>query len=85
MACAETIPDNIYFLHVLTDGIKQYETEGMAFASIAEVWAEAMRSSTEILRDMTDMKPGLDWCMEVADAAGALLFRFSFKAEKLEN
>jgi hypothetical protein len=81
MADFKTIPSNIYFLRVLSEGIEGYETEGLPFSSMTELWDEAMKSSGEILSEMRNTKPGMNWRMDVADSAGALIYRFSFNAE----
>jgi hypothetical protein len=76
--------EKIYFLRVFTNGIERHKTEGLAFLSDEEAWHEASTSAGEIIREMDGkMHPGLDWRMDVTDATGQLIFRFSFKAEEL--
>lgn len=78
------ISQQIYFLRIFTNGIARHETEGMAFASRHDVWKEASASACEIIRDMNgNMHPGMDWRMDVSDAAGAVIYRLSFKVEEL--
>lgn len=75
--------DMVYFFRVFTDGIERNATEGIAFASKEEAWQEASTSSGEILREMDGkMHIGLDWRMDVTNAAGELLYRLSFKTEE---
>jgi hypothetical protein len=72
-----------YCLRIFTNGIARHETDGMTFSSRDDVWTEASASAGEIIREMHgNMHPGLDWRMDVSDAAGTVIYRFSFKAEE---
>jgi hypothetical protein len=75
--------DEVYFFRVFTDGIERHRTEGLAFPSKEEAWHEASMSSGEILREMDGhMHTGMDWRMDVSNAAGDLIYRLSFKTEE---
>jgi hypothetical protein len=77
------ISKHIYFLRIFTNGIERHETDGMTFPSRDHVWTEASASAGEIIREMHgNMHPGLDWRMDVSDATGTVIYRFSFKAEE---
>jgi hypothetical protein len=74
--------DEVYFFRVFTDGIERHRSEGIAFPSKEEAWQEASTSSGEILREMDGkMHVGMDWRMDVSNAAGDVLYRLSFKTE----
>jgi len=75
--------DEVYFFRVFTDGIERHRTEGIAFPSKEEAWHEASTSSGEILREMDGkMHVGMDWRMDVTNAAGDVIYRLSFKTEE---
>jgi hypothetical protein len=74
---------DIYFLRVFTNGIERHESDGLQFSSRDDVWEEASASAGEIIRDMNGgLQPGTDWRMDVSDAAGALVYRLSFRTEQ---
>jgi Domain of unknown function (DUF6894) len=75
--------ESIYFFRVFTNDVGRHETEGLVFASKEDAWQEATNSTGEIIRDMDgNMHPGMDWRMDVTNAAGTLIYRLSFKAEE---
>jgi hypothetical protein len=78
--------DQLYFFRIFIDGIERNRTDGLSFSSTEEVWQEASASAGEIIRDMHgDMIIGLDWRMDVFDAAGHLIFRLSFTTKSFES
>ena len=77
--------DEIYFFRVFTDGVERHRTEGIAFPSKQDAWEEASISSGEILREMDGkMQVGMDWRMDVFNAAGDIIYRLSFKTEEFQ-
>ena len=79
-------PDLIYFFRIFTNDVKRHQTEAIAFPSKEAAWHEASTSSGEILREMDgNMHIGMDWRMEVSNAAGELIYRLTFKTEAIER
>jgi hypothetical protein len=77
---------SLYFFRVFTNGVETHHSEGLEFSSKEDVWHEASTSTGEIIREMDgNMHAGLDWRMDVTDAGGKVIYRFSFKAEDLTS
>jgi hypothetical protein len=84
MSNPDSSSEHVYFFSVFTNDTGRNQTDGLAFFSKEEAWHEASTATGEIIRDMDGkMHPGLDWRMDVTDATGNLIYRFSFKAEAL--
>lgn len=76
---------HVYFFRIFTNGVERNQTLGLAFTSKDAAWQEASAAAWEIIRDMEDkVHPGLDWRMDVTDAAGDLVYRFAFSAQDLK-
>jgi hypothetical protein len=76
-------PGELYFFRVFTDGVQLYESEGLAFSSREDAWMEASISTGDIIRSLNgNMRPDLEWRMDVTNAAGDLLYRFTLKVEE---
>ncbi|MDB5655309.1 MAG: hypothetical protein JWQ94_2922 [Tardiphaga sp.] len=73
-----------FHFRVFTNGAAPYESDALDFDDLDEVWHEGAMSACEIIRAMHGRIEGdLDWRLEVSDAAGKVIYRFSFKAERL--
>lgn len=73
-----------YKFRIFTDGEQHEETDPLAFDDTEEVWHEGAMSSCEIIRSMHGrIESDLDWRLDVADNTGKIIYRFSFKAERL--
>jgi hypothetical protein len=76
--------DSDFHFRVFTDGKQHYESDPLTFDDLAEVWQEGAMSACEIIRAMRGKIDGdLDWRLDVCDDAGQVIYRFSFKAERL--
>lgn len=73
-----------YHFRIFADGQQHEETDPLAFDDLEEVWHEGAMSACEIIRSMHGrIEADLDWRLEVADCTGKVIYRFSFKAERL--
>lgn len=73
-----------YNFRVFTDGTQHLESDPLAFDNMEEVWHDGAMTACEIIRAMHGRIEGdLDWRLEVSDAKGTVIYRFSFKAERL--
>lgn len=73
-----------YHFRVFADGEQHDETDPLGFDDLDEVWHEGAMSACEIIRGMHGrIESDLDWRLEVADETGRVIYRFSFKAERL--
>ncbi len=75
---------SLFHFRILTDGKQHLESDALDFDDLEEVWHEGAMSACEIIRSMHGRIEGdMDWCLEVSDSTGKVIYRFSFKAEKL--
>lgn len=75
-----------YKFRVFTNGEQLHESDSLAFDDLEEVWHEGAMTACELVRAMFgNFEPDLDWRMEISDAMGVVIYRFSFKAERLGN
>ena len=74
-----------YRFRVFADGQQPQQTDPLGFNNEDEVWEEAAMSSCDLIRSMRGggVKPGLDWRLEVSDDTAKVIYRFSYKAEKI--
>jgi hypothetical protein len=74
---------HVYFFRLFVDGTERNQALGLAFSSREDAWHEAAAATAKIIagKDVV-LTPGLDWRMDVTDAAGGLVYRFAFKAEQ---
>jgi hypothetical protein len=73
-----------FHFRIFTDGEQPHESDALDFDNLEEVWHEGAMSACEIIRGMHGrIESDLDWCLEVADETGKVIYRFSFKAERL--
>jgi len=76
-------PSRFHF-RVFTDGVERHESDGLDFNDLEEVWQEGAMSACEIIRAMHGrIDTDLDWRLDVTDDTGRVIYRFSFKAERL--
>jgi len=70
----------------ITNGRELHESDGLEFGDPEEVWQEGAMSACEIIRAMHGrIDSDLDWRLDVTDDTGQVIYRFSFKAERLLN
>ncbi len=73
-----------FHFRVFTDGVAHHQSDPLPFDDLEEVWQEGAMSACEIIRAMHGRIEGdLDWRLDVSDDAGRVIYRFSFKAERL--
>jgi hypothetical protein len=73
-----------YHFRIYADGEQHEQSDSLAFDDLEEVWHEGAMAACEIIRSMHGrIESDLDWRLEVADEAGTVIYRFSFKAERL--
>jgi hypothetical protein len=73
-----------FHFRVFQNGIQHHKSDPLDFDDLDEVWYEGAMSACEIVRSMYGrVASDLDWRLEVSDPAGKIIYRFSFKAEKL--
>ena len=78
--------DSLFHFRVFTNGVQIHESDPLSFDNINGVWHEGAMSSCELIQAMHGrVEPGLDWLLEVTDADGNTIFRFSFKAENVRR
>ena len=77
-------PTSRFHFRVFTDGTAHHESDPLEFADLEEVWHEGAMSACEIIRAMHGRIEGdLDWRLDVSNDDGHVIYRFSFKAERL--
>lgn len=75
---------SFFHFRIFTNGSQKQESEPLDFADKSDVWEEGADASCEIIRGMMGkIEPGFDWRLEISDDTGKVIYRFSFKAEKL--
>jgi hypothetical protein len=75
---------SLFQFRVFTDGVGHHESDPLEFDDLEEVWQEGAMSACEIIRAMRGKIEGdLDWRLDVFDDTGKVIYRFSFKAERL--
>ena len=73
-----------YNFKVFANGIQLHKSDALAFEDLEEVWHEGAMTSCELIREMFGrIEPDLDWRLEVSDPRGKVIYRYSFKAERL--
>ena len=73
-----------YHFRIFADGKQHEESDPLDFDDLEEVWHEGAMSACEIIRSMHGrIETDLDWRLEVADETGKVIYRFTFKAERL--
>ena len=73
-----------FHFRIFTNGTPHSETDPLSFDDLEEVWQEGAMSACEIIRDMHGRIEGdLDWRLDVSNDEGQVIYRFSFKAERL--
>lgn len=73
-----------FHFRVFTNGVQHHESDALDFEDLEDVWQDGAMSACEIIRAMHGrIDSDLDWRLEVSDTAGKVVYRFSFKAEKL--
>ena len=74
----------LYHFRVFTNGIQHHEPEPLGFDDLKDVWQEGAMSACEIIRAMHGrIDDRMDWRLDVSDDTGRVIYRFSFKAERL--
>jgi hypothetical protein len=75
---------SLYYFRVLIDGVQLHDSDGLDFEDLEEVWQEGAQSACEIIHSMHGrIEDDLDWQLEVSDTSGKVIYRFTFKAERL--
>lgn len=73
-----------FHFRVFSDRTEQYESDPLEFDDLEQVWQEGAMSACEMIRSMHGQIDGdLNWRLEVSDHSGQVIYRFSFKAERL--
>lgn len=73
-----------YHFRIFMNGEQKNESAALAFDDPEEAWHEGAMTSCELIRSMYGrVDPETDWRLDVSDASNNVIYRFSFKAEKL--
>jgi hypothetical protein len=73
-----------YFFRVTRNGTCMGHSEGLDFPDQAAAWREAAMSCGQIILEMdAEIEPGCHWQMEVSDAGGKPIYRFTFTADEV--
>jgi len=73
-----------FHFRVFTNGSQLYESDPLAFDRVEDAWHEGAMSACELIRSMHGkIEADFDWRLDVCDEQGTVIYRFSFKAEKL--
>lgn len=60
------------------------QSDPLAFDDLEELWHEGAMTAFEMIRSMHGrIESDMDWRLEVADETGKIIYRFSFKAERV--
>ncbi len=75
-----------FFFHVFDATGVHRDRSGQTFVDAEAAWAEGAKVASDLLRDLChDLKPGQDWRLEIADAAGNAIYAIRFVAEQIQN
>lgn len=73
-----------YCFRVFANGLELHVSDALEFSHLEDAWHEGAMTACELIRAMFGrIEPDLDWRLEVSDEPEKLIYRFSFKAERL--
>lgn len=81
---SHSAPKSRYHFRVFNNGEQHHESDALAFDDLDEVWQEGAMTSCELIRTLYGrINSDLHWRLDVSDDSGAVIYRFSYRAEKL--
>lgn len=73
-----------FHFKVFTNGEAIHDSDPLMFSDLEEVWQEGAMSSCELIQAMHGrIDSELDWRLDVSNDTGQVIYRFSFRAERL--